>query len=382
MPWVEKLPSGSYRACWRDGQGRRRSRAGFVRREEAKRFAGKEEAAAHAGGPTAAVGRSPKWSQWRDDWLARRLRTDARDLGRIDKYLTPYWGEWRLNKITRDDVKAWVKVLAETPKTVSRPRNPGPDYEPPKQQPISAATVERIYQLFSGSMREAVFAGIIPATPCTLKRSERPTIAPGHERFLTRAEFDSVVDALNEPYRTAVVLLGGTGMRFGELAGLHWSRVDLDQGLIHIVETWDAVDDVIKPYPKDEEKRTVPIIDWVQPYLERRLAERGRGTSCGHRHDGGARCRSDLVVRGPKGAPLDAHNFGEGEWRVAWQQAEVGHLRLHDLRHTYASWLVQAGVSLQEVQRLLGHQSITTTQRYAHLGKSQHDRVLAALNAG
>jgi integrase len=76
---------------------------------------------------------------------------------------------------------------------------------------------------------------------------------------------------------------------------------------------------------------------------------------------------------------LDAHNFGRRQWATAVGLAGVDHVRLHDLRHTTASWLVQAGITLQEVQRILGHASIVTTGRYSHLGDSQDAAVRAAL---
>lgn len=65
---------------------------------------------------------------------------------------------------------------------------------------------------------------------------------------------------------------------------------------------------------------------------------------------------------------------GEGSRRRA-----VGHVRPHDLRHTYASWLVQDGVPIQAVRDLLGHQSLITTQRYAKLGDTQWDAVRSVL---
>jgi site-specific recombinase XerD len=60
-------------------------------------------------------------------------------------------------------------------------------------------------------------------------------------------------------------------------------------------------------------------------------------------------------------------------WKKVRDQAGLPHLRLHDLRHSFASTLVNNGVSLYDVQKLLGHASIKTTQRYAHLSA---DRLL------
>jgi integrase len=78
------------------------------------------------------------------------------------------------------------------------------------------------------------------------------------------------------------------------------------------------------------------------------------------------------------GTPLDVNNFRK-QWDRACREAGAGHVRPHDLRHTYASWLLQGGRSLAEVGRLLGHVSPITTQRYAHLAKPVAQDVLDAL---
>lgn len=376
MPWTEQLPSGKYRACWRDHQGRQRSHSGFTRKSAALRYAGEQEGRGGRG-EAVASGRSPTWGTWRDQWLAARRvepSTAKQDKVRINRYLTPRWERVRLNRITRREVQAWVNDLVETPA-----HQTAADEDDDAVRYLSPATVDRIYRLFSQSLKAAVIDGTLAASPCVGIKIPEP--APGHERYLTRGEFDLIAFHLREPYRSMAILLVATGMRFGEAAGLHWQRVDLAAGLLHVVETWDSSSSTVKPYPKGKKVRSVPIPDWLSAVLAEQIDRHAPARSCGLKHrSGGPACRSGLVVPAPEGGAFDAHNFGQREWATAVDLAGIDHVRLHDLRHTYASWLVQDGVSLQEVQRLLGHASILTTQRYAHLGTSQHANVLAVLN--
>lgn len=381
MAWPERLPNGKYRAVWRDAQGRTRSKSGFTQAAAAKRFGGEQESKARRG-EASSDGRAPTWGTWRDEWQALRVAeasTTRTDQDRINLHLTPYWSHRRINRITRADVQAWVNELTRgtTAQAIRKPRED--DDRPPQKPPrtLSPATVDRIYRLFSGSMKQAVLHGRLGANPCVGVRL--PPIAPGHERYLTRAEVDLVLFHLSEFYKPVVTLLAGTGLRFGELAGLHWQRVDLAAGQIHVLESWDGRSHTVKGYPKGKRGRQVPIASWVRKALEQQLDAGGDAATCGLRHSSTTRCRSGLVVPAMKGGAIDGHNFGRREWAHAVELAGIGPTRLHDLRHTYASWLVQDGVPLQEVQRLLGHASITQTQRYAHLGTSQHERVLAAL---
>jgi integrase len=375
MPYVELLPSGKWRAVWRDEQGRRRSQVVVGTQAAAKRLAGENEAK-HRRGESTAGGRVPTWGEWRDEWLPTRqveASTAKQDRLRVAKYLTPRWADVRLNRITRTQVQAWVNDLLNT--ECGRDEDDEPRF-------LSPATVDRIFRLMSASMKAAVLDEDIPIVTSPCRDIDIPESAPGHERYLTRAEVDLILFHLNQPWRAMVELLVGTGMRFGEAAGLHWQRVDLENGLIDIVETWDPVARRIKTYPKGKARRSVPIPNWLYPMLHDQIDRAGvPAERCGLPHKaGGARCRSGLVVPAPEGGAIDGANLGRRDWAIAVRSAGIGPTRLHDCRHTYASWLVQDGVPLQEVQRLLGHKSILTTQRYAHLGTSQNDRVLAALN--
>lgn len=117
-----------------------------------------------------------------------------------------------------------------------------------------------------------------------------------------------------------------------------------------------------------ERQRDVPLPEWVD-------LGKGKAGTCGTEHRG---CRSRLAVPSATSTPLDIDNFRK-RWDAACKAAGVGLVRPHDLRHTYASWLLQNGVSLAEVGRLLGHISPATTARYAHLSKTPADAVLKVL---
>ena len=163
------------------------------------------------------------------------------------------------------------------------------------------------------------------------------------------------------------LLLAGTGLRWGEAAGLHVERTSDDW--VDVVDVWDQRARIMKPYPKGKRRRHVPLPAWVE------IAD--DTGPCGLEH-AGRRCRTSLVIPSTRGSVMDSGRF-RTRWDAACLAAGVGHVRPHDLRHTYASWLLQAGVSLAEVGRLLGHTSPLTTQRYAHLAETPSRAVLDAV---
>lgn len=359
MAWAERLPSGKWRGMWRDASGKKRSRAGFTREAEARRYAGEMESRSRRGETVG--GRTPTWEDWCVEWLTLRTvepATAHTDRANIANYIQPRWGRMQIGKINRAQVQAWVNELDRVG--------------------LAPGSVARVYASFSASMKAALIYGLIPVNPCT--HIKLPTLAPGGERFFTPDEFWAAADFLDEPWRDLVLVAVGTGMRLAELTGLHAARVELPDRVLLVAETWDPRVREIKPYPKSGKQRWLPLPTFVADVLAERL-ETADSRGCGLPHRGvrGA-CRSPLLftVDGEpmsKSAPLRW-------WRRAQKFAHVDPLgTFHDLRHTYASWLRQAGVDLQVVQQLLGHANIVTTTRYSHFGATHHRSVTEALGA-
>jgi integrase len=162
------------------------------------------------------------------------------------------------------------------------------------------------------------------------------------ERFLSTEEMQRLLDALKQCNSTVVPdiveLLMLTGARRNEVAELEWKEINLDR----------AVWTLPAERNKAKKQKVVPLSDRAVEVLKRRK-------------DNG----SEYVFPNPKtGKPLQ-HFFNT--WDRIRKIAGIPDVRLHDLRHSFASFLVNNGRSLYEVQRLLGHSQIQTTQRYAHL---------------
>lgn len=270
----------------------------------------------------------------------------------IQKHIAPRWADTRLMDITRHDVQAWATGLI-------------PD--------LSPASAKRVLGVFVSSLSGAIDAGLLAANPAT--RIKLPPAPQGREVFLTKEQFARLVDAIPHASDAAVVqLLAGTGIRWGELAGLHWHNLDVSAGMVTVRDVFSAGE--IKPYPKGRRMRRVPVFAWS---LEN-LAVPARPMPCAVPHRDG-KCQSGLVFSTRDSTALDDRNFYRRVMAPALRKAGLEQLgaTLHDLRHTYASWLVQAGVPLERIAELLGHGSINTTKIYAHLAPARHDDIAAAL---
>ncbi len=141
------------------------------------------------------------------------------------------------------------------------------------------------------------------------------------------------------PYSAwAIRLLMLTGLRKSEILELEWSMVDWQHSCLHLPETKIG-------------QRTVIVSDEVIQLL------REIQTACSYPQSG-------LVIRGRNGTKLTSLNY---TWNSIRQAAGIPDVRIHDLRHSFASDALMAGVPLAIVGEMLGHRNPSTTQRYAHL---------------
>ncbi len=137
-----------------------------------------------------------------------------------------------------------------------------------------------------------------------------------------------------------------TGMRKGEILGLTWGEVNLDQGYIRLSHT------------KNGEPRSIPLNETTWAVFHSLKGERENGVAKQ------ASLEQAPVFRNLDGQPLRdiRHPFED-----ATKRAGLVDFHFHDLRHTFASWLVMAGIPLPTVSKLLGHKSMSMTMRYTHL---------------
>uniref|UniRef100_UPI003D8A116C tyrosine-type recombinase/integrase n=1 Tax=Gordonia sp. B7-2 TaxID=3420932 RepID=UPI003D8A116C len=372
MAWATKLPSKRWRGMYRDDLGKQHSIGTFSTKASALYAA--DIAEKKARNDPDSLG-TLTFNEFLPTWRAQRIvqpSTAKQDESKLDNRVVPRWGEVLLKDITRPGVQEWVAEM--------------------RRDKLAASTIQKHVNLVSSVMALALDKGMLPAgprgeaavNPC--KGVTVPKPDPSPERFLTHDEADAVRGVLEGFDRFIFDLLVGTGMRWGEAVALTWDRVDLAQGTVEVAIAYDRADKSLKA-TKSHAKRIVPVGETLAKALADRLGVVGFGEPPNLPCVKVPKPRSGLVVANAAGLPYDAALFAKrldaagraATVKVGEQERKVGHVRVHDLRHTYASWLVQRGVAVQQVQRLLGHGSIATTERYARLSDSGWDAVRDAL---
>jgi site-specific recombinase XerD len=173
------------------------------------------------------------------------------------------------------------------------------------------------------------------------------------ERYLTPEQsanlLHHVKDSLNPQLVFIVAFLIYTGARKREVLEAKWSDINFDQGSWKISKN------------KSNKVRHVPLSEGA---LETLSAVRDKSTC---QHSSLRVNQNDFIFANPStGKPFSSFFYS---WDKARTQAGMADLRVHDLRHSFASFLVNAGRSIYEVKELLGHADIKTTSRYAHLSQ-------------
>lgn len=252
-------------------------------------------------------------------------------------------GDIPLTALSRDDVARWVNGLK------------GRDGGPP-----SGKTVANKHGFLAGALNAAVRDGKIKANPCDgnrLPRWDREEMV-----FLERDEFRILIDAVTPYWRPLVEFLVASGALWSEATALQPRAVDPAAGTVRISKAWKTGDGgYTLGVPKTKMSvRTINVPTSVLEKLD--LSWEWVFTNSGRGRAG------DI-------GPVRIHSFNPNVWAPAVKRARDNGLRkkprIHDLRHTCASWLIQAGRPLPAVQQQLGHESITTTVGvYGHLDRS------------
>ena len=183
--------------------------------------------------------------------------------------------------------------------------------------------------------------------------SMRESVSP-ISRALTLEQIATLLGLVPEGvYRGYLAALVYTGMRAGEATALRVRDVDFERGVIRISRSLSPGKhgELVEQSPKSHKSREVPLIAALRPYAED--AARGKAAD-------------ELLLAGPGGGRLTNHNVRRAvDWDVLRQAIGRPDLRMHDLRHTFATILFDAGASAPDVQATLGHSSLQVTERYS-----------------
>jgi integrase len=318
--------------------------------------------------------------------------TAARDASIMRTHVLPQWGAWQLAKIDQLAIQSWITALGMT---------------------RSRATVAEAHRLTLAVLRSAVRNRLVPFNPAEGIRVPRRRKQDTDERIISRHELrTALLPALPARHRAIVATASGTGLRWGEVAGLRRDALDLHGRSLSVLRTVIEVsgNTTFKAFPKSAAgRRTVPLPRWlvtiVGEHLERWPTD-PNGPVFANEVGGPLRrtvfrsriWRTALVRAGMLGKVVPDGDHYRAEWTdtagashteetttesaavrlVARNQA--GGLRFHDLRHSYATWLVDDGVPPNMVQRVMGHERSSTTLDLYTRRTDNSDRILRALD--
>ena len=279
------------------------------------------------------------WLASRPD-LSAKVRRGYEDNWRLR--IEPQFGSWPIGKIDHQSIQQWVNAMSASglgPRTVRWTHS------------VLKMTLDR-------AIEEDQLLGKNPAA-----RTNFPPMRHAAHIYLTAAGVAALAQVCGAQ-GDVVLVLAYTGLQFGELTGLNVEDVDIGARRIRVRRSMTQVGGkLVEGNPKsDAGRRSVPIPERLMPALKARLDARPAGAP---------------AIASPRGSRLSLENWKRAvNWRKSVTEIGRAALRVHDLRHTYASLSRRAGADLRLLQKAMGHASITVTAHtYADLFDDELDHM-------
>lgn len=342
MASITKRPDGRWRARYRDEAGKEHARH-FTRKVDGQRWLDEVTAAVVTGEYADPRSGRVKLQAFYDEWAASQLwapgTRKAMDLALKSSGLA----DMPIGKVRTSKLEGWVKAMSA--------------------KPLAASTIHTRFNNLAAVFRAAKADKRIPSNPCEGVRLPRRRKASAAMRIPTSAQVGKLLATDFAPF---AALCAFAGLRLGEAAALKVSDVDFLRRVIDVqrqVQRAKGKQVEIRA-PKYGSEREV----YVPAGLTEILARHIEATGC-----------EDWLFTGADGKLPPHQNTVGHRWRQAQKEAGLSGIKLHDLRHYYASGLIASGCDVVTVQRALGHASATTTlNTYSHLWPTAEDRTRSA----
>ncbi|MBA2312416.1 MAG: site-specific integrase [Actinobacteria bacterium] len=300
---------------------------------------------------------NPRLGQIRFGELARHrldASVDLRDSTRatcesyLRSHLLPYFANHLIGRIRAADIQAWIVELQD--------------------KGLAPKTIRECYRLLSATMQFAVDDGMLTQSPCG-RAVKLPRVPRQEQRFLSAAQIDEVADTIGGHHAPLVYSAAYLGCRWGELAGLKRTNLDLLRRRVQIVGTLEEIGSRVRYHPETKSnasRRALMLPRFLADMLAAHLAQAPV---------------SEYVFTNLKGEFLRRGSFRTSHWLPATRRADLEGVRFHDLRHTAVALSIAQGAHPKEIQARLGHSSITTTlNTYGHLFPSLDEQLTERLD--
>lgn len=353
MAWAEKRGDG-FRVRYRLPDGSLFTENGFASREEAENRARDVESDQRRGRFVDPRLAQTRFGDWVREWVQAHdvsAVTWATYDSHLRNHILPRFADTELGELTRMVIKVWAKQLRRS---------------------LGERSVADVIGLLSRILGEAVDEGLIGSNPC---RKLRLTTGDQAERpHATAAQITSMATRVSPDNAALIVTAAYTGLRWGELTGLQWTRVDTTNGEIRIDARDGALHEVggrltLGPPKTPASVRTVHLPPFLSGLLD-------------HHHDRHPTAR--FVFTGGDGALHRRSNFRRRVWLPALH-GDTSRPRInpdmhfHDLRHTHKTWLIEDGVPEVLQHKRMGHKFRGVMGVYSHVTQPMIDAMLAGL---
>ncbi|MFC6715095.1 tyrosine-type recombinase/integrase [Branchiibius cervicis] len=338
-----------WRARYRVAAGGKQTTKAFARKVDAQRWLDEVTTNLNTGQYVTPESGRTLFGALAEDWIVGNPKwsatTRARNRSVLDNHVLPRWRDTRVADLGHDDVQKWVNEL-----------------------PGAGGTVRKAFGVFASVVDLAVARKCLPSN--NFRAHVRlPTQALAPRRYLTHGQVAALAHACGDVGRPVVLTLAYCGLRVGELSALRIGDVNVARSRLMVERSVTEVNGkLVWSAPKDGERRSVPVPQFVMEEIEGLIDGRGP---------------EEQVFTSPLGDVLRVRNMRRSWFDRAAKEVGLEGLVPHELRHTLASLAVSAGASVLAVQRMLGHSKPSVTlDVYSDLFDGDLDDVAQRLHDG